>query len=74
MEKIVLVSTSVHNNNNKSLNTQAGTEKELPKYPAEQNPTYQIDSIEKEINKKLFNKAGSLINKILSGPRNKLSK
>ena len=53
MEQSVLVPASVFN---KSLNTQAVTKRELPKYQAEQNPTYQIDSLIKEINKKLFAK------------------
>ena len=53
MEQSALVPASVFN---KSSNTQAVTKRELPKYQAEQNPTYQIDSLKKEINKKLFAK------------------
>ena len=49
------------------------TKQELPKYKAEQPPTYQIDSLKKEVNKKLFCKADSLVDKILSCPRIKLS-
>ena len=43
------------------------------KYQPSQNPTYQYDSLKKEINKKLFCKAGSLVDKTLSCPRIKLS-
>ena len=53
--------------------TQSVTKQELPKYQPSQNPTYQIDSLKKEINKKLFSKADSLVDKILSCPRIKLS-
>ena len=67
MEQFVLVPASVYN---KSVSV---TEQELPKYKAEQPPTYQIDSLEKEVNKKLFCKADSLVDKILSCPRIKLS-
>ena len=42
------------------------TKQELPRYKAEQPPTYQIDSLKKEVNKKLFCKADSLVDKILS--------
>ena len=70
MDQFVLVPASVYN---KSLITQSGTKQELPKYQPSQNPTYQIDSLRKEINKKLFSKADSLVDKILSSPRIKLS-
>ena len=53
--------------------TQSVTKQELPKYQPPQNPKYQIDSLKKEINKKLFSKADSLVDKILSCPRIKLS-
>ena len=43
--------------------------KELPKYQANQNPTYQIDSLKEETNKKMFAQAGSLVNKLLFSPR-----
>ena len=70
MEQFVLVPASVYS---KSLVTQSFTEQELPKYQPSQNPTYQFDSLKKEINKKLFSKAYSLADKILSCPRIKLS-
>ena len=58
---------------NQSLNTQAVTKQELPKYQDEQIPTNQIYSLQKEINKKLFAKADSIVDKTLSCPRIKLS-
>ena len=67
MEQFVLVPASVYN---KSVSV---TKQELPTYKAEQPPTYQIDSLKKEVNKKLFCKADSLVDKILSFPRIKLS-
>ena len=70
MEQFVLVPASVCN---KSLITQSVTKQELPKYQLSQNPTYHIDSLEKEINKKLFSEADFLVDKILSYPRIKLS-
>ena len=70
MDQFVLVPASVYN---KSLITQSVTKQELPKYQPLQNATYQIDSLKKEINKKLFSKADSLVDKILSCPRIKLS-
>ena len=70
MDQFVLDPASVYN---KSLITQSVTKQELPKYQTSQNPTYQIDSLKKEINKKLFSKADSLVDKILSCPRIKLS-
>ena len=70
MDQFALVPASVYN---KSLITQSVTKQELPKYQPSQNPTYQIDSLKKEINKKLFSKADSLEVKILSCPRTKLS-
>ena len=70
MDRVVLVLASVYN---KSLITQSVTKQELPKYQPSQNPMYQIDSLKKEINKKLFSKADSLVDKILSCPRIKLS-
>ena len=57
----------------KSLITQSVTKQELPKYQPSQNPTYKVDSLKKEINKKLFTKADSLVDKIFSCPRIKLS-
>ena len=70
MEQFVLVPASVYN---KSETTQSVTKQELPKYKAEHPPTYQIDSLKKDINKKLFGKADTLIDKILSFSRIKLS-
>ena len=70
VEQFVLVPASVYN---KSLISQSVTKQELPKYQPSQNPTYQIDSLKKEINKKLFFKAVSVVDKILSCPRIKFS-
>ena len=69
MEHFVFVLASVYNK--KRLNTQTVTNQKLPKHPVEQNPTYQIDSLKKGINKKLFAKANSLIDKILSTSQNR---
>ena len=68
MEQFVLVPASVYN---KSVTTQSVTKQELPKYKAEQPPTYQIDSLERDINKKVC--TDNLIDKILSCSRIKLS-
>ena len=62
MEQFVLVPASVY----KSLITQSVTKQELPKYQPSQNPRYQSDTLKKEINKKTFSKADSLVDKILS--------
>ena len=70
MQQFVLVPASLYN---KSVTTQSVTKQELLKYKAEQPPTYQIDFLNVDINKKLFGKAGTLINKILSCSRIKLS-
>ena len=66
MEQFVLVPASVYN---KSVTTQSVTKQEVPKYKAEQPPTYQIDSLKRDLNKKLFGKADTLIDKILSCSR-----
>ena len=71
MEQFVLVPASVLNS--KSLRYPANTKEELPRLLTDQNYTYQIDSPKKEINKKLFALADSLVDKILSWPRIKLS-
>ena len=71
MEQFVLVPASVYIN--KCLNTQTVTEQELPKYQGEPTPTYQNDSLNKEIKQKLFGKADFLVDQILSCPRIKLS-
>ena len=63
MEQFVLVPSSV--------TEQSVSKQELPKYKAEQPPTYQIDSL--NLNKKLFGKADILIDKTLSCSRIKLS-
>ena len=70
MEQFILVPASVYN---KSVTTQSATKQELPKFKAEQPPTYQIDSLKRDINKKLFGKADTLIDKILCCSRIKLS-
>ena len=70
MEQFVLVPASAYN---KIVTTQSVTKQELSKYKTEQPPTYQIDSLKREINKKLFDKADTLIDKILSCSRIKLS-
>ena len=68
MEQFVLVPASVYN---KSVTTQSLTKQELPKYKAEQPPTYRIGFL--NVNKKLFGKADPLIGKNLSCSRIKLS-
>ena len=70
MEQFVLVPASAYN---KNVTTQYVARQELPKYKAEQPPTYQIDSLKRDINKKLFGKADTLIDKILSCSRIRLS-
>ena len=58
---------------NKSVTTQTVIKQELPKYKAEQVPRYQIDSLKRNINRKLYGKADSLVDKISSCSRIKLS-
>ena len=70
MDQFVLVPASVYN---KSLITQSVRKQELPKYQPSQNPTYQIDSLKKQINKNLFSKVDLLVDQILSCPRIKFS-
>ena len=53
MQKFVLVPASV---DNKSVITQSVTKQVLPKYQNSQKPTYHVDSLKKEINKKFFPK------------------
>ena len=67
MEKFVLVPVSV--NTNKNLNTPEATRQDLPKNQTEQNSTYQTDSLKKEKKQRLFAKADSLVEKLLSCPR-----
>ena len=69
-EQLVLLPASVYN---KNLTTQSVTKQELPKYQPSQNPTSHIDSHKNMMNKKLFSKADSLIEKNLFCPRIKLS-
>ena len=69
-EQFALVPASVYN---KNVTTQSVTKQELPNYKTEQPPTYQIDSLKRDINKKLFSKADILIDKILSCSRIKPS-
>ena len=71
MEQFVLVPISVYNSN-KTKPTLV-TKKELTTYQSEEKLTYQIESVKKEINKNLFAKADSLVDKVLSSPRIKLS-
>ena len=61
MEQFVLVPVSVYN---KSVTTQSVTKQEILKFKAEQPPTYQIDSLKRDINKQLFGKADALKDKI----------
>ena len=68
MDQFVLVPVSVYN---KSVTTQSVTKQELPKSEAEQPPTYQIDSVKRDINRKVC--TDNLIDKILSCSRFKLS-
>ena len=51
MEQFVLVPASVYN---KNVTTQSVTKQERPKYEAEQPPTYQTDSLKRDIKKKLW--------------------
>ena len=71
MEQFVLVPASVYN---KNLITKSVTKQQLTKYKPSQNPTYQVDSLKNEKNKKLFSKADALVDKTLSCPRIRLSK
>ena len=70
MEQFVLVPASVHSG---SVTTQSVTKQEFPNDKAEQPATYQIDSLKRDINKKLFRKADPLINNVLSCSRIKPS-
>ena len=51
MEQFVFVPASVYD---KNLITQSVTKQELPNYQPSQNPTHQIDSLKKEMNKKII--------------------
>ena len=56
-----------------SVNFQAITKHEFPKYPVEQNCTYPTDLLKTEINQKLFAKADSRVDKLSPSHRIKLS-
>ena len=71
MEQFVLVPISVYNSNIKKPTVV--TKKELPSYQSEEKPTYQVQYVKKDINKNLFAEADSLVDKVLSSPRIKLS-
>ena len=70
MEQFVTVPASVCE---MSVTTQSVTKQELPYNKAEQPPTYQIDCLSRDINRKLFGKPDTLTEKILSCSRIKLS-
>ena len=70
MEQFVCVPASVYS---KVVTTQSVTKQELPKYKAEQPPAYQIDSLKRDINKKLIGKADPVIYNVLSCSRITLS-
>ena len=70
MEQFNLIPAFVYND---SLINQSVTTQELPKYQPLQKPTNQLGSTKKEINKYLFSEADSLVDKILSCPRIKLT-
>ena len=70
MEQLVLVPLSVYNSSN---NSTIVTKQELPKYKPEQTPTYDKDTLQKEINQQLSTSASPVVNKILESPRIKLS-
>ena len=63
MQRFVFVPASVYN---KIMTTQSVTKQETPKYKAEQPPTYKIGFLKRDNNKKLFGKADTPIDKILS--------
>ena len=70
MEQFVLVHLTVYNSSN---NPTIVTKQKLPKYKPEQNPTYQKDTIKKEIDQHLTTSFTPLLNKVLESPRIKLS-
>ena len=67
MEQFVLVPISIYNSKIKP--SSVVTKSELPTYQVEKTPEYQVDLLKKDINKKLFAKADSLVDKLLSSPR-----
>ena len=68
MEQFVLVPVSVYYAIKEST-----IKRNLPTYDSEERPTYQRDSLYKEVNKRLNSSANSLVNKVLDSPRIKLS-
>ena len=72
MEQFVLVPASASVYKRNWIN-QLVTKQEFPKYQPSQSPKHYIDSVKREINKKLFSKADSLVDKTLFCPRIKLS-
>ena len=66
MEQFVPVPAPLYN---KKVTSQSVTKQEIAKYKAEQPPTYQIDFLKRDINKKLFGKADTLLDKNLSCSR-----
>ena len=71
IEEFVLVPISVYNSNIKKPTVV--TKKELPTYQGEEKPTYQIESVKKDINRNLVAKVDSLVDKVSSPPRIKFS-
>ena len=71
MEQFVLVPISVYNSNLEKPTVV--TKKELPSYQSVEKLKYQIESVKKDMNKDLFANADSLLDKVLSSPRIKLS-
>ena len=67
MEQFVLVPISVYNSNIKKPTVV--TQKELPSYQSVEKLKYQIESVKKGMNKNLFAKVDSLVDKVLSSPR-----
>ena len=70
MDQSGLVPASVYR---KNLTAQLITKQDLSEYEAQQNPKYQNDLLEKEINQKFFAKADSLVEKTLPYPHIKFS-
>ena len=71
MEQFVLAPFSV---NNSSMKKQTVVpKKELPIYQSEEKPTYQIESVKKDMKKDLFAEVDSLYERSLTSPRIKLS-
>ena len=70
MEQFVLVPISVYSSSN---NPTIVTKQELPKHKPDQTPTYDKDTLKKEINQQISTSASPLLNKVLGSPRIKLS-